>query len=98
MIKIQLTDKRRLTSDENQYCLQKLVGTQLDKKTGERVEKWESYGYYVSVRSALMNFGNHLLRQSNATTLPELLTDIEKIDKKLHEWDKFRFSDWEEQS
>ncbi len=55
----------RVSSDKYQYMFQEYEGTTLDKKTGRETERWNTWGYYRTLRGLVRALPDHVIRRSN---------------------------------
>ena len=62
---IELSDTRRITSDDYQFMYCKLIKRK-DKKTGEIVDYWKPELYYNTVTQLLRAIPTRMLRESDA--------------------------------
>lgn len=81
MLKITLDKKYKLVSDSKNYMIQKVGQVQDGEKKGD--ETITTMGYYGSLESALKNYKELLIRESDIETIEELLSTIKEIDKKI---------------
>ena len=72
---IQITEEYRISSDSNQWMVQKYSG--INKKTHEPV--WQSISYYSSLDTLVSALSDKLLRESDASTISEALAEIKRI-------------------
>jgi hypothetical protein len=78
-MKIQINDEYRISSDSNQWMVQKYRG--IDKKTGEPI--WQSILYYTSLDTLVTGLADKMLRESDASTISEALVEIKRIGELL---------------
>ena len=82
---IQINDKTSVISDANQYMLREFKG--LSEKDG--TENYETIGYFPTVASALKDYVEVTLRESNCTSIKQLIELHEQLEKKIDELIKF---------
>ena len=85
MVNIQINDKMSVISDVNQYILREFKG--LSEKDG--TENYETIGYFPTVASALKDYVEVTLRESNCTSIKQLIELHEQLEKKIDELIKF---------
>ena len=85
MVNIQIDDKMSIISDANQYILREFKG--LSEKDG--TENYETIGYFPTVASALKDYVEVTLRESNCTSIKQLIELHEQLEKKIDELIKF---------
>ncbi len=85
MVNIQIDDKTSVISDANQYILREFKG--LSEKDG--TENYETIGYFPTVASALKDYVEVTLRESNCTSIKQLIELHEQLEKKIDELIKF---------
>ena len=85
MVNIQIDDKTSVISDANQYMLREFKG--LSEKDG--TENYETIGYFPTVASALKDYVEVTLRESNSTSIKQLIELHEQLEKKIDELIKF---------
>ena len=85
MVNIQIDDKMSVTSDANQYILREFKG--LSEKDG--TENYETIGYFPTVASALKDYVEVTLRESDCTSIKQLIELHEQLEKKIDELIKF---------
>ena len=85
MVNIQIDDKMSVISDANQYILREFKG--LSEKDG--TENYETIGYFPTVESALKDYVEVTLRESNCTSIKQLIELHEQLKKKIDELIKF---------
>ena len=73
---IQIDKQYRVTTDPYQWIIQK-------KRTRNGREDWASQTFHPSFSSALENLGERMVRESNASTLSEVLADVKTITTTL---------------
>ena len=73
---IQIDKQYRVTSDPYQWIIQK-------KRTRTGREDWTSQTFHPSFSSALQSLGETMVRESNASTLSEVLADVKTITTTL---------------
>jgi hypothetical protein len=79
-MKIQVEDKLFIESDGMQFILKKYNG-QFDKKTGN--ELFKSLGYFATLQQAVKFLVRKKVMESEATTVQELLHELERIEKEI---------------
>ena len=82
---IKIDDKMSIISDPNQYILRELKG--LSEKGG--TENYETIGYFPTVASALKDYVEVTLRESDCTSIKQLIELHEQLEKKIDELIKF---------
>ena len=96
-MEIIITDGWSFTADENQYILvhtymKPKVDFKTRKPTGEMVEKREEVGYFQTVTAMLRRLAEILVREKIAEgqiqTIRDYINELERIEKKLHEFCK----------
>jgi len=80
---IRLDDKYRIVSDRYNVILQEVKIRATGNNIGE--EYHENYGYYGTVTACLKAYKELLIKESDVTTIQELVERIEEIDKKIGE-------------
>ena len=85
MVNIQISDKMSVISDANQYILREFKG--LSEKDG--TENYETIGYFPTVASALKDYVEVTLRESDCTSIKQLIELHEQLEKKIDELIKF---------
>lgn len=85
MINIQIDDKISVISDANQYILREFKG--LSEKDG--TENYETIGYFPTVASALKDYIEVTLKESDCTSIKQLIELHEQLEKKIDELIKF---------
>ena len=85
MVNIQINDKMSVISDANQYILREFKG--LSEKDG--TENYETIGYFPTVASALKDYVEVTLRESNCTSIKQLIELHGQLEKKIDEIIKF---------
>ncbi|MBN8200503.1 hypothetical protein [Bacillus sp. NTK034] len=80
-MKIQIEDKLFVESDERQFIVKQYNGKFDDKG----VEGYKPLGYFSKLQQAVKFLVKHELMKSNAETIGELLSDLERIEKRLEE-------------
>ena len=73
---IQIDEQYRVTTDPYQWIIQK-------KRTRNGREDWRSQTFHPSFSSALQSLGETMVRESNASTLPQALADVKTITTTL---------------
>ena len=82
---IQIDDKKSVISDSNQWILREFKG--LSEKDG--TENYETIGYYSNLKSVLKDYVEVTLRESNCTSIKQLIELHEQLEKKIDELIKF---------
>lgn len=86
MINIKLDNKLSITSDSNQYILREMKeGT----KDGEKIEIYEAIGYFGTLSGALKEYIRKCLRESDATSIKELIELNARLEEKIDKLVKF---------
>ena len=85
MVNIQIDDKMSVISDANQYILREFKG--LSEK--DSTENYETIGYFSTMASALKDYVEVTLRESNCTSIKQLIELHEQLEKKIDELIKF---------
>lgn len=80
-MKVLIQDNLFIESDEKQYILKEYTG-KFDKSEKEVVK---IHGYFGRVSQALKHVVKLNIMKSEATTLQELVKDIEQIDEKIEQ-------------
>ena len=73
---VPINEQYRITSDPFQWIIQK-------KRTRNGREDWTSQTFHLSFSSALQSLGERMVRESNASTLSEVLADVKTITTTL---------------
>lgn len=81
MLNIQLDKKYRIVSDTSNYIIQAIGAVREGKNKGNETITVE--GYYGSLESALKGYKKLLIRESDITTVDELLKALKRIDEKI---------------
>ena len=71
-----ISDGCRISSDRYQWIIQK---RRQRTRKGRRIDEWESESYYPTLRSALAQLGERMVRESNADTVVDALEVINDI-------------------
>ena len=85
MVNIQIDHKISVISDANQYILREFKG--LSEKDG--VENYETIGYFPTLKSALKDYIEVTLKESDCTSIKQLIELHEQLEKKIDELIKF---------
>ena len=85
MVNIQIDDKISVISDANQYILREFKG--LSEK--DDVENYETIGYFPTLKSALKDYIEVTLKESDCTSIKQLIELHEQLEKKIDELIKF---------
>ena len=88
MINIKLDEKMSIVSDSNQYILRQYKGMVNDKEGNEK-ESFEAIGYFPTMRGALNDYIENSIRESNCTTIKELIELNSKLEAKIDNLIKF---------
>lgn len=80
-MKIKIDDKYQITSDSMQYILQEKKQSKNDER--EVKEYYVNAGYYGTFASALKNYKELQIRNSDVTTIDELMKFIKELDDKI---------------
>ncbi|MBU5424982.1 DUF5405 family protein [Tissierella pigra] len=80
-MKIQIDDKYQITSDSMNYILQEKREVKEGKDKGEVREV--TLGYYGTITNALQGYKETQIRNSDVTTIDELMKLIKDLDKKI---------------
>lgn len=80
-MKIQIDDKYQITSDSMNYILQEKREVKEGKDKGEVREV--TLGYYGTITNALQGYKELQIRDSDVTTIDELMKLIKDLDKKI---------------
>ena len=75
-MRLQIDNDYRITSDRYQWIVQKRRSRVQD---GKRRSDWEAQSYYTTLRSALAQLGERMVRESNADTVVDALEVINDI-------------------
>ncbi|WP_044648328.1 hypothetical protein [Paenibacillus terrae] len=79
-MKIQIEGSLYLESDGMQFILKQYTGkTTLVKLTGKEAEQYKTHGYFSTVEGALKKVVKMKVMESTATTIGELLKELEGI-------------------
>ena len=81
MLNIQLDKKYRIVSDTSNYIIQAVGVVREGENKGK--ETITVSGYYGSLESALKAYKRLLIRESDITTVDELLRTLKEIDIKI---------------
>lgn len=80
-MKIKLDEKHQIVSDSRQYLLQEIKVVSTGEKKGETYE--DTLGYYSKIENALKAYKELRIRNSEATSIDELLELIKLLDSKI---------------
>jgi len=72
---LQLDNNFRIESDEHNYVLM--------KRTRKGKNLWRTDGYYKDLGQALVEYSRHKIKETDASTLQELLAALRTITKDL---------------
>ena len=75
-MKLPINEQYRISSDANQWILQKV-------RTRKGVKDWESITFHGDLDDLIKDLGNRMVRESDATTLAEALVAIENVTTTL---------------
>ncbi len=82
-MKLQLDKNYRIESDEHNYIL---VRRQQSSSGSKRKSKpWRADGYYADLGQALKEYGRHKIKETDATTLNELLVALSRLNSHLED-------------
>ena len=73
---IPISDQYRISSDRYQWVVQKRRTRTQD---GRKISDWQAQSYYPTLRSALAQLGERMVRESNADTVVDALEVINDI-------------------
>ena len=76
-----LDERFKISSDKHNYVLEKYEDVE-DRKTGEIKKMWKDAGYYGSIEPILNRYIKERIRDSEATSVNELIAELKEI--KLH--------------
>lgn len=80
-MKLQIDNKYKIVSDSRQYILQE---KKRKKQEDGKVEEYEvNIGYYGTIYNALKAYKEVQIRNSNVSTIDELLKLIKELDEKI---------------
>jgi hypothetical protein len=82
-MKVSIDNKHRITSDSMQYILQEKKTVRKGSKEGE--EYWVNVGYYSKIYNALQGYKELQIKNSNVTTIDELMKLIKNLDNKIEQ-------------
>ena len=82
-MKILIDNKYRIASDSMQYILQEKKTVREGEKEGE--EYWVNVGYYGKIYNALQSYKELQIKNSNVTTIDELMKLIKNLDNKIEQ-------------
>lgn len=86
-MKLEIDDDYQIVSDSLQYILQeKKVIKQSKDESKIGTEYYENVGYHGKIHSALKAYKELSIRNSEVTTITELMEFVKNLDKKI---DKF---------
>ena len=85
-MKVQIEGNLYLESDEYQFILKEYTGRfAKPKQEGEEPrEISKTHGYFPTVESAMLKVLTMKVKESTATSLRELITDVERIKQELN--------------
>ena len=73
---IPINDRFRITSDSRQWMIQR-------RRSRNGKEKWESRHYFGTLKAALKDLGELMVRESKTDTLADALEAVEKVTTTL---------------
>ena len=71
-----ISDRYRISSDRYQWVVQK---RRTRTKDGRKISDWQAQSYYPTLRSALAQLGERMVRESKTQTLVDALKAVETI-------------------
>ena len=71
-----ISDQYRISSDRYQWVVQE---RRTRTKGGRKISDWQAQSYYPTLRSALAQLGERMVRESNADTVVDALEVINDI-------------------
>lgn len=80
-MKIKIDDKYQISSDARQYLLQETKTVLEGDRKGETYE--DTLGYHNTITGALKAYKELQIRNSDVTTITELMDLIKKMDRKI---------------
>lgn len=80
-MKVNIEGNLYLESDGMQFILKDYTGKIYTDKRGNVTEAHNTLGYFPSVQSAMRHLVKMKLMESTATTLNELLQDVQRIEE-----------------
>lgn len=80
-MKIQIDNKYQISSDSMNYILQEKKQTVSNE--GEEKSYVVNVGYYSTITNALQGYKELQIRNSDVTTIDELMKLIKELDKKI---------------
>lgn len=85
-MKVQIEGNLYLESDEYQFILKEYTGRfeKPKKESEEPREVYKRHGYFPTVESAMLKVLTMKVKDSTATSLRELITDVERIKQELN--------------
>ena len=75
-MRFQINDDYRITSDPYQWVVQK---RRTRTKDGRKISDWQAQSYYPTLRSALAQLGERMVRECKTDTLVDALKAVETI-------------------
>ena len=84
-MKIKLDGNVYLESDDQQFLLKEYTGKTYTNKKGEEVETYRNLGYYGTIQQAIKGIVRKKLLESDATTLQEIKSDVNKLEKYIEQ-------------
>ncbi len=77
---IQITDKYRITSDEHNFNVERRIS---NTKVATQTREWKQIEFFTHLETALSSVRQHLLRDSDESTVSGLLELVKEIDLML---------------
>ena len=71
-----ISDQYRISSDRYQWVVQK---RRTRTKDGRKISDWQAQSYYPTLRNALEQLGERMVRESNVTTVVDALEVIKAV-------------------
>jgi len=85
-MKVQIEDNLYLESDSFQFILKDYTGkVSENKETGKETELYNTLGYFTNIHYAFRFILRMKIKESTATNVRELIADLRRIEKWLHE-------------
>ena len=79
-MRLQIDDDYQITSDRYQWVVQK---RRTRTKDGRNISDWQAQSYYPTLRNALEQLGERMVRESNADTVADALEVIKAVTATL---------------
>lgn len=76
-IRIEISDKWVITSDQYQFILSEKKVAKIGRKAGE--EWLDTIGYYPKIDQLISGLIHHHIQQSSITSLAEMAAEIERV-------------------